>query len=175
MPSIAMRILVIGEFLPGTGEILRRLSGRGWGARKVPTLRDARAPAGDVRFRCGARFRSPPRWPRLRCRRIRCLHSRTLMVGVALSESCLWLPVVDRGKHVLGKRALNVEALESEMETLLTSQAYVAASDAVREMVRKSPFMPERPSPQRVTMCGANTGTGTSCRYEGEERWREAT
>jgi hypothetical protein len=73
------------------------------------------------------------------------------MVGVALSESCLWLPVVDRGKHVLGKRALNAQALESEMENLLASQARSFADDTVREMVHKSPSLPEHPSPQRAT------------------------
>ena len=152
MPAIAMRILVIGEFLPGTSEILRRLSGRGWGARKVPTLRDARDLLGTFDFDVVLASEALPDGRGYDVAESVALHSRTLMVGVALSESCLWLPVVDRGKHVLGKRALNVQALESEMETLLTSQAYGAASDAVREMVHKAPFMPERPSPQRATM-----------------------
>ncbi len=43
----------------------------------------------------------------------------TLLVGIALSESWLWLPVVELGKNVLGKRALNAGMLESEAQELL--------------------------------------------------------
>jgi hypothetical protein len=44
----------------------------------------------------------------------------TLLVSVALSESCLWLPVVERGERSLGRRALNPRMLELELETLLS-------------------------------------------------------
>jgi len=42
----------------------------------------------------------------------------SLLVAVALSESNLWLPVVDLGKRVLGSRALNSQLLELELERL---------------------------------------------------------
>jgi hypothetical protein len=38
---------------------------------------------------------------------------------VAFSESWLWLPVVERGKKVLGQRALNASKLESEAGQIL--------------------------------------------------------
>ena len=40
-------------------------------------------------------------------------------VGVALSESCLWLPVIERGVNVLGERALSHAMLEAELDRLL--------------------------------------------------------
>jgi hypothetical protein len=151
MPSIALRILVIGEFLPGTGEILQRLSGRGWGARSVATLQDARHLMGTFDFDVVLASERLPDGRGYDIAASVASHSRTLMVGVALTESCLWLPVVDRGRYVLGKRGLNVQALESEMEALLASQARSFARDSVREIVHKVAFMPERPGPQRVS------------------------
>jgi hypothetical protein len=44
----------------------------------------------------------------------------SLFVAVALSESSLWLPVVDCGERSLGKRALNQAALEAEIEIILS-------------------------------------------------------
>jgi hypothetical protein len=46
-------------------------------------------------------------------------HSGTLIVGVALSESSLWLPVIERGVTVLGKRALSHATLELELDRVL--------------------------------------------------------
>jgi DNA-binding response OmpR family regulator len=46
--------------------------------------------------------------------------SSTLLVSVALSESCLWLPVIERGERSLGKRALTPQVLEFEVETILS-------------------------------------------------------
>jgi hypothetical protein len=151
MPAIAIRILVIGEFLRGTGQVLHRLADRGWGARKALTLRDARDLLATFDFDVVLASEALPDGRGYDVAESVASHSRTLMVGVALSESCLWLPVVERGKHVLGKRALNMQALESEMETLLASQAATFVADTVHEMVRKSPFMPEGPSPQHAT------------------------
>jgi hypothetical protein len=151
MPSVALRILVIGEFLPGTGDVLRRLSDRGWGARNVATLQDARHLLGTFDFDVVLASESLPDGRGYDIAAAVASHSRTLLVGVALSESCLWLPVVERGRYVLGKRGLNLQALESEMETLLASQARSFARETVREMVGKPSFMPERPGPQRAT------------------------
>ena len=46
----------------------------------------------------------------------------SLLVWVQYSETCLWLPVVLRGKKVLGDRAVNIAALEWEMEEIFTPQ-----------------------------------------------------
>jgi hypothetical protein len=151
MPSIAMRILVIGEFLPGTSDVLRRLSLRGWGARTAPSLQDAGHLMGVFDFDVVLASESLPDGRGYDVAAAVVSHSRTLMVGVALSESCLWLPVVDRGRYVLGRRGLNLPALESEMETLLVSEARSFASDRVREIVHRPPSIPERPGPQRVS------------------------
>ncbi|HTW24018.1 MAG TPA: hypothetical protein VMD78_10490 [Candidatus Baltobacteraceae bacterium] len=47
----------------------------------------------------------------------------TLIVGVPLSESCLWLPVVERGVAVLGKRAFSPATLELELGRFLGIRA----------------------------------------------------
>jgi hypothetical protein len=78
--------------------------------------------------------------------------SRTLMVGVPLTETCLWLPVVYRGVHVLGRRALSPETLEAELKDLLVMKPTDPPRDGVREIYRKSPFMREAPGPQRATL-----------------------
>lgn len=44
----------------------------------------------------------------------------SLLVGVALSEPALWLPVIEKGRRILGSRALNARMLEPELERLLS-------------------------------------------------------
>jgi DNA-binding NtrC family response regulator len=49
--------------------------------------------------------------------------SATLLVAIALSEACLWLPVVQHGVRTLGDRALNSHTLQSEITALLNEKA----------------------------------------------------
>ena len=95
-------------------------------------------------------------------------HLRTLLVGVALSDSCLWLPVVERGVGVLGKRALNAQMLETEMEKLLRA----SARDNVRDIASKPTFAGARPGPQRSTPLqgAATTQRSTSLRRKYRDR-----
>jgi hypothetical protein len=153
MPATAMRILVIGEPLRGTREVLQRLSTRGWGARVVPTLREGRDLLGTFDFdvvlasEALADGRGYDVADRVKER------VRSLLVGVALSETCLWLPVVERGESVLGKRALNMQTLETELENLLTSsQARVIAREKLQKIPQKAAFDAERPGPHRAGM-----------------------
>ncbi len=53
----------------------------------------------------------------------------TLMVGLKLTETSLWLPVVEKGERSLGTRALNPVMLEIEVEKLLTA---IEARSAMR-------------------------------------------
>jgi hypothetical protein len=49
--------------------------------------------------------------------------SATLLVAIALSEACLWLPVVQHGIRTLGDRALNSHTLQSEIAALSNEKA----------------------------------------------------
>jgi hypothetical protein len=74
------------------------------------------------------------------------------MVGVALSESQLWLPVVERGAHVLGKRGLNAQMLELELTNLLGPPGPEKPSVCVTEFPHKQATAVEIPPAQRSTM-----------------------
>jgi hypothetical protein len=145
MTAGSMRILVVGDYLPGTGDVLRHLSNLGFGSRHVQTLRESRDVLGTFDFhvvlaneilRDGRGYDVADPVSR---------HSRTLIVGVALTESCLWLPVVYRGANVLGKRALSVEMLGDELESMLTLETGKALRDGVREFARPPLIIPPRP------------------------------
>jgi DNA-binding response OmpR family regulator len=123
MTVIAMRILVVGTPSAGTVEILRRFSDRGWGSRQVLTVQKAQDLLETFDFDIVLATETLPDGRGYDVAAPIERHSRTLLVGVALSESCLWLPVVERGVSVLGRRALNAQMLEAEMERLLLRSA----------------------------------------------------
>jgi hypothetical protein len=121
MSTTEIRILVIGKHSFATGNILKHLLHRGWGSRSVDTMRDARAEMETFRFdivlanETVADGRGYDVSDRIVYR------SGTLIVAIALSETSLWLPVIELGKSVLGRRALNTTTLEAEVEMLLSS------------------------------------------------------
>lgn len=138
----SLPILVVGDLLPGTGEILRRFSSAGWGWRQVRKVREARdlLLTVDPHIVLAAEVLPDGRGYDLAETAAR--HARTLIVGVALSETCLWLPVVYRGVNVLGRRALPPEALEAEMKDLLGMRAAAASAGVVGEIYHRTPFVP---------------------------------
>jgi hypothetical protein len=60
----------------------------------------------------------------------------TLIVGLQLTETLLWLPVVEGGRRSLGSRALNPIMLEGEIERMLAEMdsARVLAGAREREL-----------------------------------------
>jgi hypothetical protein len=44
----------------------------------------------------------------------------SLLVSIALTDTCIWLPVVQRGRRTLGLRAMHQHFLEPEIYELLT-------------------------------------------------------
>ena len=82
-------------------------------------------------------------------------HSATLLISIALSESCLWLPVVQHGVRTLGERALNSFTLQSEITALLNEKATGTAVPFARAVQR---FMPE--SAAHKLMGGLDRRTG---------------
>jgi hypothetical protein len=168
MPVTAMRILVAGALPKGAVEMLRRFGDRGWGSRQVVTLQQARDQVGTYDFDvvlatealCDGRGYDLAE-PVAR-------HLRTLLVGVALTESCLWLPVVERGVGVLGRRALNPQMLESEMEKIMRASAL----DNVRDISSKATFAGARPSPQgpKTLQHASTTQRSTTLRRKYRDR-----
>ena len=86
--------------------MLARLTNRGFGSRTVETLREARDLLGTFRWDVVLAAESLVDGRGYDLTEIVARRSGTLLVGVPLSESCLWLPVVERGALVLGRRAL---------------------------------------------------------------------
>jgi hypothetical protein len=150
MSVASLRILVVGDLLPGTGEILRRLSSKGFGSRHVRTLREAREILDTFDFHIVLATELLQDGRGYDIAESVSRHSRTLIVGVALTESCLWLPVIYRGVHVLGKRALSAEMLSEELETMLALQTGAQLRDGLREFARPSVVIPPRPGLQRA-------------------------
>lgn len=119
MPALGMRILVVGTPSRATQSILSRLASCGWGSRTVETLREAEALANTFRFDLVLATESLPDGRAYAMTQMMARGGGTLIVAIALSESCLWLPVVEKGERVLGTRALNSEQFEREAEKIL--------------------------------------------------------
>jgi hypothetical protein len=126
MPVKVMRMLTIGEVSYGLGEILQRLEGRGWGSRRAMTVCEALELIASFRFDVvlAPEILSDGRGYDVTEAVV--LDSGTLLVGVALSESRLWLPVVEKGERVLGTRAVKAGALAIEVEMVLTASRYAS-------------------------------------------------
>jgi hypothetical protein len=57
----------------------------------------------------------------------------SLLVSIALTDTCIWLPVVQRGRRTLGLRAMHQRFLEPEIYELLTeAQADLADHRSAR-------------------------------------------
>ncbi|MFZ0981576.1 MAG: hypothetical protein WAN23_19400 [Candidatus Acidiferrales bacterium] len=119
MAATTMRILYAGTPAPMTVEVLARLAARGFGAYRAEKLCEARdlLEAFRLDIVLATELLSDGRGYALADAMRQ--HSGTLIVGVALSESCLWLPVIERGVTVLGERALSHALLEPELGRLL--------------------------------------------------------
>ena len=119
MVAMTMRILYAGTPAPMMDEVLARLAARGSGAYRAEKLCEARdlLEAFRLDIVLATQLLSDGRGYALADTMRQ--HSGTLIVGVALSESSLWLPVIERGVTVLGKRALSHTMLEPELDRLL--------------------------------------------------------
>jgi|HubBroStandDraft_1064217.scaffolds.fasta_scaffold24957_4 hypothetical protein len=151
MPIAQLRILVIGELSPAMHDILRRFSERGWGAQHVRNVQEAKDLLGIFDYDVVLASETLTDGRGYDLADSVAVHSRTLMVGVALSETHLWLPVVERGRNVLGSRGLNDDTMESEMTSLLAAPRRDSARDRVCEIPRSPSYAAARPAPQRST------------------------
>jgi hypothetical protein len=118
MAATALQILMVGNPSANTAAMLFRLAKRGWGARHVDTVSEAKEVMQTFHF---AVVLAPETLPDGRGYDLAPTVSRqlgNLYVGIPLSET-LWLPAVERGALVLGQRGLNANVFENEMEFAL--------------------------------------------------------
>jgi len=153
--TTAARILVVGLTCSSTTVTLQKLERAGCAFHSVDTIAEAetamRATPFDIVL--AAETMTDGRGYDL----TNCVvsHSATLLISIALSETCLWLPVVQDGVRTLGERALNSFALQSEITALLNEKNSGAAVPFARAV---HGFMPE--SAARRLMSGLDRRTG---------------
>jgi hypothetical protein len=123
VPVSALRILVVGAPLHSTDAILARLTEHGWGAYGVDTLAEAKDILKTIQFDIVLAAEHVPDGLGYDLTEEIVTLTKSLLVRVSLSESCIWLPVVADGVRVLGKRAVNPHMLELEIETFLARAA----------------------------------------------------
>src|SRR5580658_9761906 len=116
------RILVAGHTAPSTNFIIKQLEREGCVFQSVESVAEAEVSLRGTRFDIvlAGEFMPDGRGYDL----TGCVvdRSATLLVAIALSETCLWLPVVQHGVRTLGDRALNSHSLHSEMMELLNKK-----------------------------------------------------
>lgn len=123
MSATAMRILIVGPHSTAATATTGRFSKLGWDAQAVDTLAEAHILLRTVQVDVvlAAEQLTDGRGDELA--EAVAKQTGTLLVSVALSENNLWLPVIERGRRVLGTRAINGGALESEIQLLLSDSA----------------------------------------------------
>ncbi len=119
MSISAVRVLIVGPTTSSTNGILKNLARAGWSSHAVGCVCEAETVLRTIRFKVvlssekladGTGYELAPLIAR---------QGGSLFIGVTLSETCLWLPVIERGDRSLGKRAINPTALEGEVGELL--------------------------------------------------------
>jgi DNA-binding NtrC family response regulator len=119
MSAAAVRILVVGNSTARTESTLEALARSGWDSHSVKTVREAGAVLRTIRFHLTFAAEKLPDGTGYELAALIAQQSGNLFIYVPLSETCLWLPVVENGKRSLGQRALNPLTLAREAEVIL--------------------------------------------------------
>jgi hypothetical protein len=149
------RILVVGHAASSTTFTLKKLERVGCAFHSVDTIAEAETAMRATPFDIVLAAETVPDGRGYDLTNCVVNHSATLLIAIALSETCLWLPVVQHGVRTLGERALNSYALQSEITTLLNGQNTGAAVPFARAV---RGFMPEAAA--RRPMGGLDRRTG---------------
>ena len=130
MSNVTRRILVVAPRDPVASTIVERLARHGWACQVVNRLTEARAALCENEYEVvlAAERISDGRGYELT--EVVAGLSSSLLIGVTLSDSYLWLPAVERGVRTLGIRAINPAMLEEFMEDLLPRSLPAAAAEA---------------------------------------------
>jgi DNA-binding NtrC family response regulator len=153
MSPVAMRILVVGKPCGSTAATLSRLALDGWVADTAETVAKAKSVLKMFRLDAVLSEENLPDGRGYDLADAVAQQSSTLLVSVALSESCLWLPVIERGDRSLGQRAVTPDMLGFELETILSSAHRAANRGALAgahsDSHRDSHAHPKRELPPR--------------------------
>jgi hypothetical protein len=114
-----LQILIVGPATFDTRLSLKRSACSGWSWHSVATLGEAQTVLKTIRFNVVLATEKLADGTGYELAPILMRQGGTLYVGVALSETCLWLPVIERGLWSLGNRAMNSVVLETEVAEVL--------------------------------------------------------
>src|ERR1700690_831354 len=122
MPIKALRILLVGPASSRTLSALESFERNGWTSFSVETVAEATLLLRTIRFDIVLAQEVLPdgRGYELTKPVIEC--SGSLLVSVALSESCLWLLAAEHGVNSLGERAISPGMLGWEINGLLNQR-----------------------------------------------------
>jgi hypothetical protein len=118
MAAISIQVLVVGSTTASTEAMLLRLEARGWGARRVNTVAEAKELMATFRFAVVLAAENLRDGSGYDLAGLVGRQAGDLFVGITLTDM-LWLPAVERGVFVLGHRALNANVFENEVELAL--------------------------------------------------------
>ena len=133
MSASAVRILVVGPLTNATSDMSHRLERHGWSTHAVASLREAHIVLQTIRFPLVLAAEKMGDGTGYELTDWAAKHELTLFVGLQLTETLLWLPVVEAGRRSLGSRALNPVMLESEIERMLAEIDLARANAGLRE------------------------------------------
>jgi hypothetical protein len=119
MSAAAVRILVVGTSTASTESTLKGLARSGWESHSVKTVREADAVLRTIRFQLTLASEKLPDGTGYDLAWLVAQQTGNLFIAVPLSETCLWLPAVEKGVRSLGERALNPLMLKTEAESIL--------------------------------------------------------
>lgn len=119
MFATPVRILVVGLTNANTQGMLERWRRSGWGAHAVDSVQEAEAVLTTIRFKVILASENVSDGSGYELAGLVARQTGNLFISVALSETCLWLPVIEQGARSLGKRAINPWILETEVESIL--------------------------------------------------------
>jgi hypothetical protein len=155
--SQIMRVLTVGAACARASAARDALGVRAWSAYPADTVREAGEILGTFQFDAVLAEENLPDGTGYDLAEAVTRRGISLFVGVALSESWLWLPVVERGVPILGKRALDQERLGAELEAIFTFGARGVSAAPEHGGVRtgaKKEMPPWRKSVSEITMPG---------------------
>jgi hypothetical protein len=139
MSTLAVQILAVGPTTLNTLGSLKKWVNSGWSSHSVASLREAETVLKTIRFNVVLAAETLADGTGYDLGPIISRQGGTLYVGVALSETRLWLPVVERGVRSLGERAINSAILESEVVEVLRrvqEGITIAAASAISAQLR---------------------------------------
>jgi hypothetical protein len=134
MATIAVRILFTGKPATQTTAILTRLGNRGWGSYGVDTLSESKTLMDTFKFDVVLALENLSDGRGYDLAEAVKGRGNSLLVGIELSDTHLWLPVVYHGKNVMGECAINSEMIERELAGLLAASERAPARGAMQRI-----------------------------------------